>query len=405
MHSTEHPVRADEVMALIDGELSSQRASEVREHLLRCVQCRAVGGDLGQISRDLAGWTIGRAPDTLRVAARERDAPQPAFAWLRLRIPVWTTYSITSAAIAGLLLFVASGSRVWREARGAPRTSAAAPRPPTPAGSLEDAGAAPPAAAPGSAAPVFLGGVERKESPPRHSASVARIVRTCSLALTTPDFESVRPALDRILAGAGGFVGRIDVSGAAPDARRLSAELRVPADRLNAVVSDLRTLGTVTAETQSADDVSDQLMDLEARIANGRNTEKRLADLLQRRTGSLSDVLQAEREVARVREEIERLDAQRANLDERVTYATIRVQIAEQQKATLDFGPLPLAPRLRNAAIDGVRSAFASFAGAIVLLLAFAPILVLWGAAIGGVMFLVRRVRGRLRPRGGQARA
>jgi uncharacterized protein DUF4349 len=49
------------------------------------------------------------------------------------------------------------------------------------------------------------------------------------------------------------------------------------------------------------------VVDIEARLANGRNTEKRLGEVLRNRTGKVSDVLEVEREIARVREEIERL--------------------------------------------------------------------------------------------------
>ena len=64
-------------------------------------------------------------------------------------------------------------------------------------------------------------------------------------------------------------------------------------------------------------------MDLDARLASARATEKRLTELLANRTGRLSDVLDVERELARVRLDIERLDAEKTNIGRRVTYATI----------------------------------------------------------------------------------
>jgi hypothetical protein len=74
----------------------------------------------------------------------------------------------------------------------------------------------------------------------------------------------------------------------------------------------------VTEETQNGDDVKEQIVDLDARLKNARTTEARLNELLRTRTGALADVLAAERGVAARAREIERLDAERRNLGERI---------------------------------------------------------------------------------------
>ncbi|HET7219443.1 MAG TPA: DUF4349 domain-containing protein [Vicinamibacterales bacterium] len=400
MHSVEHPIPPDEVMALCDGELAPARASEVRAHVLTCVQCRVLSGDLGQLSRDLAGWTVEAPPHTLRATAPTQAAPK--IAWWTRRVPAWTMYSVTGAAVAGLALMVGAGlrpaTRSLNAVRQAPITSAE----PAPAGADSPAALSYPEALKRESTreAVALGGVARERGASLQGAITPRVVRTANLTLSAPDFDGARSAIDRILADAGGFVGTINVSGTPPDVRRISAALRVPADRLSSVLTALRALGTVIEETQSVDDVTDQVLDLESRIANGRNTEKRLNDLLQRRTGKLSDVLEAEREVARVREEIERLDAQRKNIDGRVTYATITLHVNEPQKSTLGLGPLPLSTRMRNAAVDGLRLAFGSLAGLLVFLLGAGPFVAVWAAIIGATLLMVRGVRRRLHASG-----
>ena len=71
-----------------------------------------------------------------------------------------------------------------------------------------------------------------------------------------------------------------------------------------------------------------------------------------------------ERELARVRVrlDVERLDAEKANIGRRVSYAPIGVTITEERKAGLDAGPLSLTTRIRIAAADGLESAFESVA-------------------------------------------
>ena len=114
-----------------------------------------------------------------------------------------------------------------------------------------------------------------------------------------------------------------------------------PSARLEEALGKFKALGTVIAESQNGEDVGNQIIDVEARLSNARNTERRLADLLQRRTGELEQVLAAEREIARVREEIERFVAHRKGLGDRVTYASLTLEVVEARQATVNLGPDP----------------------------------------------------------------
>jgi Domain of unknown function (DUF4349) len=100
-------------------------------------------------------------------------------------------------------------------------------------------------------------------------------------------------------------------------------------------------------------------------------------------------VLEVERELARVRLDIERLDAEKTNMGRRVIYATITIDIAEERKAGL-VGPLSLATRIRVAAADGLESALDSVALTLLFLLRAGPTLVLWGA-VAGIVWISRR--------------
>ena len=94
-------------------------------------------------------------------------------------------------------------------------------------------------------------------------------------------------------------------------------------------------------------------MDLEARLRNARATEQRLIAVLNDRTGKVKDILEVEREIARTREEIERMDAQRVNLMNRVQLATVQVALLEEFKAQLQPTPTGTWTRLNNAFVDG----------------------------------------------------
>ncbi len=364
MTAVEHALPHDELMAYLDGELSPARALAVHDHLEHCVTCQTLAAELRQVSRDVAVWQAQDPPLSLRAPTvpSTTGSPRWHFAWPRFA----GTWQFAGAAAMVVVLSV-----VWFTQ---PQYSRARVR-----GGLSVAAGAPVVQAPDAAERPSAFYQRRVET---EAVRGPKIIRTVSIRITAIDFDAVRPAVDRILRDVSGFVGEIRTSDAQEAARSLHATLRVPAARLDEAVRALRALGRVTDETQSGDDVTERVVDIEARLANGRNTEKRLGEVLRNRTGKVSDVLEVEREIARVREEIERLDAERTNLERRVTYATITLDVTTARQATLDTGPVPLSTRIRNAAVDGVRSAFESASAAVLWTLRTGPPLLLWLAIL-----------------------
>jgi Domain of unknown function (DUF4349) len=153
----------------------------------------------------------------------------------------------------------------------------------------------------------------------------------------------------------------------------------------------------VLQESQSSEDVTDAHRDLAIRISNAKVEEARLEQILKDRTGKLSDVLAVEQEQARVRTEIEQMEAEELAMRGRAAYSTITVDVSERYIAALaDTGPTPLGIRLRNALVDGARAAIDSMVGVALAALNVAPLVILWG----GLLFLpVRMVVRRLRER------
>lgn len=227
------------------------------------------------------------------------------------------------------------------------------------------------------------------------------VIRTATLRIIVKEFGNVRPTVEAVVSQFGGFVDRLSVDADSATARSLTGSLRVPADRIVAALDRLRQLGQVVEDGQGSEDVTDQIVDLDARLASARATEQRLTDLLKNRTGRLSDVLSVERELARVRLDIERLDAEKTNTTRRVTYATIAIQISEERKQGLETGALPLSTRIRVAAADGVAAAIESLVGIGLFILRAGPSLLIWGiVAVVGWMTLRRTLARRGRTAG-----
>lgn len=394
MTAVEHALPHDELMAYLDGELSPARALAVHEHLEHCVTCQTLAAQLRQVSRDVALWQVEDPPASLGTpVVAPTPNPRWHFAWLRFA-GSWQFAGAAVMVSMVAVIWLAVGPDTARRSRGAVGVAAGADvvaqPPPFRTGLSADAAAAI------GGRPVNI--PERGFVRGRVEAEAlggTKIIRTVRIRITVKDFDAVRPAVDRILRDVSGFVGDVQTLDAQDAARSLHATLRVPVARLEEVVRGLRALGRVTDETQSGDDVTERVVDIEARLANARNTEKRLGEVLRNRTGKVSDVLEVEREINRVREEIERLDAERTNLERRVTYATVTLDVTAARQATLDLEPVPLGTRARNAAVDGVRTAFESASGAFLWMLRAGPPLLLWLAILWWPVRRLIRMSGR----------
>ncbi|MEO0409788.1 MAG: DUF4349 domain-containing protein [Cyanobacteria bacterium P01_A01_bin.135] len=149
-----------------------------------------------------------------------------------------------------------------------------------------------------------------------------QLVKRASLALRVDAVADSLDALGTIARAQQGDILNLEGSGD----RRATLHLRIPYDRLEAALEAIADLGQVTQRHISAEDVSTQLVDLEARLRNLRKTEEMLLGIMER-SGDMGDVLQVTQEISQVRGSIEQLDAQRQQLRNRVRYSMVTVTL------------------------------------------------------------------------------
>ena len=104
-------------------------------------------------------------------------------------------------------------------------------------------------------------------------------------------------------------------------------EIRVPQDRFDTAVNALLEIGEVQNRSVETEDVSSQLVDLQARITNARKSEAALQKIMAR-SGEIADVLEVSRELSNVRQEIEQMGAAQKNLQTQVSYSTISMSLS-----------------------------------------------------------------------------
>jgi len=368
MNVTNHPIDREEVMAFLDGELPAVRAAFVLTHLEECRECRMLADDLGEVSRQLAAWDVEPVPATLDrgvMSVAESPAPlhsvKPRVRWpsMASRLPRWASVSagVAAAAIFFGVIATLPGSR------RAPAFSAAE--------KLERAGSAPQAE--GVRTATQVGDTLRQ---------VRQIARTATLDLMIDDVDRARTRLDELVRARQGYVSDLKIEGDASSGRSLMTILHLPAGQLDAALAEFRALGRVLSESQVAEDVSEAHVDLTARLNNARTTEQRLNQIVRERTGSVADVLEAEKEIGRVRGEIERMDAQLRNLNTRIELAAVHLRMSEAPTSSLDLGASPASTRLKNALVEGGRRALETALEAALFVLRNGPALLLWLALL-----------------------
>jgi hypothetical protein len=223
---------------------------------------------------------------------------------------------------------------------------------------------------------------DKVETSEREVPSVPMIARVAGITLSTKEFDKTRASLEEILKRHNGYMGELKVSAPSDAGRTLTATLRIPAPQLEAAMAELKKLGRVEDESQGGEEVTQQYVDLEARLANGKHTEQRLTEILRTRTGKLQDVLKVELEIDRVRGEIEQMQAEKKELSKRVAFATLSTTVKEEYFAKLQPTPPSTGSRFRNAGVDGYNTVVEGLIDVGLFLLSAGPSLLLWAAIL-----------------------
>jgi hypothetical protein len=210
------------------------------------------------------------------------------------------------------------------------------------------------------------------------------LIRTGQATIEVDSLEIAIAEVRLLAARLGGYVANTSMQGGAEEMRMASLELKIPAARFDDAVSGLRPLGTVEAVNVTTDDVGEEFVDVTARVENAKRLEDRLVTLLATRTGRLEDVLQVERELARVREEIERYEGRLRYLRTRAAVSTLTITVHE---------PRPIVGRYEgaNPIADAFRTMWRNLVGFVAGLIAALGFLIPIALILAAVWWLVRR--------------
>ena len=232
--------------------------------------------------------------------------------------------------------------------------------------------AAPSESAPASGGAAAPGAAHPAQTAPQNDAPTLprKIIYTATVALQTSDWNAASSQIVREAKARGGYIAESSVSGDPQTPREGTWKIRIPLAGFDGYLADLQKIGELQNTSISSEDVSEEFYDARARLQNKRTEEARLIALLQK-SGKLTDVLLVEKELSRVREEIERIEGRIRFLANQTDLATITVTLKESAPFQKPDAPPTFASQIAR-----------TFAGSLSGLAAFARYSVLFVVAV-----------------------
>lgn len=232
------------------------------------------------------------------------------------------------------------------------------------------------------------GGAVVTESKLRH------IIRTGSINLTVKDTRETIRDIRQMVDEAGGIIGSSYVYEVREGQYAANMTLRVPEARFEAIMEQLETLGKATNAETGIEDVTMQYVDLESRLNNQIAQEERLAEILEM-ADTVEEVLEIERELYRVRGEIESMTATLNHLKDRVSFSTIHLTLREETIPTESISPGPfdeIGSRITQAFIGSINFLLRTFSFALIAFAALLPVIIIMTLLIAAIWLLARKL-------------
>lgn len=372
----------------VDGRVSAEERERIGRHLETCAACRGDLAALQGVVGLLRSVPPVTAPEELRAAIRSRveHAGVPsAHGGLGPRLAA--TWRPMAAAVAVVVIGVFAANllgpqlpRLGERRENGQSTSTAF--------LLEAAKDA--KGKPGAANRAAVSQPTSPTTPaPSPDAAFRSVIRTARLAVEVDRYDAGARRLLDIAEGAGGFIAD---SSYGEDEGRPRGEfiLRVPVGRFGAAIKDVEAMGTVRQRQISAQDVTEEYVDLQARQRNLERHEQQLLTFMDRAT-KVQDLLAVEQELSRVRGQIEQITGRLRYLAHNVEMASITVVLFEHLKkghaGLWDFGGT--LAKMQGAFLATVEQILAAAERVLVLASTLLPV----GALAGVAWAVFRRTR------------
>ncbi len=231
--------------------------------------------------------------------------------------------------------------------------------------------------------------------PPVEGTVSRKVIQTGRMELEVLDYTEANDEITTLVQGAGGFIE--SSSSRKNNEGRVygSLTIRVPQAKFDQLLVDLSKSGKIISNDISGKDVTEQYIDLEARLKNAKTQEERMLAILTK-AEKLEDLLRVESELARIRGEVESLQGKFNYLKHSVDLASLTLSIREVDSFTTKVKTpgWDIWERIQRAFISSLNMIIDVAVGSVVAVIGFSPLIILLGALF---LFARRTLRGRWR--------
>lgn len=241
------------------------------------------------------------------------------------------------------------------------------------------------------------------ELPAGNKPGPRKVIYKGSLDLVVTDFAEAEQGLKGIIEKSQAFIDELTEDRRLGSQRYAKWVVRVPADGVHKFLEQTASLGSTQYRGLSADDVTEEFVDLAARMKSKRQLETRLLELVASKAGDIKDLASLESELARVREEIERMEGRVRYLSDRVAMSTITITMREEPHYHY-IAPVPptFASRISQVffeSLAALREIGEAFVLCVVALVPFAVVLLVLACPLVWLLYrLTRRLPRRASP-------
>lgn len=201
------------------------------------------------------------------------------------------------------------------------------------------------------------------------------IIKTGSLSIEVEKFDESEIKITGIVKGFNGFIANSKSSSNSSGNKSGTITVKVPADKFDALVFEVGKVGKVMNQNIQANDVTEEYVDLEARLKTQKELEQRLVKLLNEKASKLAEIIEVEEKLASVRQKIESIEGKMKLLKSQSDFSTLSISVYEPSMINTSSGG-GFIYELGQAIKKGLSGFTNVLAVTITLLIAVIPIVV-----------------------------
>ncbi|MBN1634550.1 MAG: DUF4349 domain-containing protein [Ignavibacteria bacterium] len=202
------------------------------------------------------------------------------------------------------------------------------------------------------------------------------VVKSGKISIEVDKYDDAETKITEITNKYGGNISTSASSMSSSGKKQGTITVRIPAAQFDAFIPEVSQIGKVMSQNINASDVTEEYIDLEARLKTQKELEQRLYDLLKTKTAGLSDVLAIENKLADVRGKIESTEGRMKYLMSQASFSTLAISVYEPNLLETTSGG-GFFSEIRDAIVSGLRGLLSVIKFLIIAFIALLPFLII----------------------------